>query len=164
MFNILGPLINPARATNQLVGVYSKDWTSILCRVLHNLGSLHVMVVHGADGLDEVTTTDKTFVSEAKSGRFSDYELTPEQFGIKRAAPQDLLGGDLEENKRIVMEILKGAPGPKRDIVLLNSGCAIYAADKANSIEEGIQLAAKSIDSGAALKKLEELRRLSSSK
>jgi len=158
MFNILGPLINPARATNQLIGVYSAEWTRTLAQVLYNLGTVHVLVVHGKDGLDEVTTTDKTIVSEASPGVFRDYEISPEDFGIKRASPLDLLGGSIEENVKIVLDILSGRTGPKRDIVLLNCGCAIYAADKARSIEEGIKLAAQSLDSGKAMQKLELLK------
>lgn len=161
MFNILGPLINPARATNQLIGVYSKEWTKPLAQVLHNLGTKHVLVVYGADGLDEVTTTDKTFVSEIKNGQLKDYQISPEDFGIKMAKFADLLGGSIAENVKIVQEILAGKKGSKRDIVLLNAGCAIYAADKADTISEGIKLAEKSIDSGAALKKLELLKEYS---
>ena len=158
MFNILGPLINPARATNQLIGVYSPEWAKVLARVLHNLGTKHVLVVHGKDGLDEVTTTDKTIVAESFGQKFKDYELIPEDFGFKRASLGDLSGGDIQENVRIVMDILSGKKGFKRDIVLLNSGCAIYASDKAKSIEEGIKLAKESIDSGAAFKKLKLLK------
>jgi anthranilate phosphoribosyltransferase len=164
MFNILGPLINPARATNQLIGVYSAEWTKILAHVLHNLGTLHVLVVHGKDGLDEVTTTDKTIVSEVKAGEFSDYEIAPEDFGFKRAGLEDLMCASLEENKRIAMDVLDGKKGCHRDIVLLNSGCAIYAADKAESIRDGIKFAIDSIDSGKALKKLELLKVYSNEK
>jgi anthranilate phosphoribosyltransferase len=161
MFNILGPLINPARATNQLIGVYSASWTKILARVLSNLGTIHVLVVHGNDGLDEATTADKTFVSEANAGKFSDYEISPDDFGLKRAKPQDLLGGTIQKNLEIFRDVLGGKTGPQREIVLLNSGCAIYAANKAASIQEGIKLAAESLDSGAALKKLELLKEYS---
>jgi anthranilate phosphoribosyltransferase len=161
MFNILGPLINPARATNQLIGVFSVEWTKVLARVLYNLGTKHVLVVHGSDGLDEVTTTDKTFVSEVNAGKFLDYELTPEDFGFKRVSPEELICKTFDENKRAAMEVLEGKLGPRRDIVLLNSGCAIYAADKANSIKEGITLAAESLDSGRALEKLKALREYS---
>ena len=158
MFNILGPLINPARATNQLIGVYSAEWTKPLARVLYNLGTHHVLVVHGADGLDEVTTTAKTIVSEVRSGEFSDYEIAPEEFGFRRAHLEDLVCSGLEENKRIAMDVLGGKKGCHRDIVLFNSGCAIYAADKAGSIGDGVKLAVESIDSGKALKKLELLK------
>ncbi len=161
MFNILGPLINPARATNQLIGVYSAEWTKILARVLSNLGSVHVLVVHGKDGLDEVTTTDATIISEVHKGKFKDYEIAPEDFGIQRAKLEDLMGGSIEENKRIVTDILNGQDGPKRDIILINAGCAIYAANKTKSIKEGVKLAAVSIGSGMAFKKLELLREYS---
>jgi len=161
MFNILGPLINPARATNQLIGVYSPEWTGILARVLHNLGTLHVLVVHGNDGLDEVTTADKSFVSEVKEGEFRDFEIRPEDFGFKRANIEDLIARDVAQSVTIVMDILNGKKGPQREIVLLNSGCAIYAADKAASIEEGIALAKGSLDSGKALEKLKLLKEYS---
>jgi len=161
MFNILGPLINPARATNQLIGVYSSRWTGILSRVLYNLGTKHVLVVHGKDGLDEVTTTDKTIISEVNRGEFKDYEIVPEDFGFKRSHLQDLMGGSLFDNVQIATDILDGRDGAKRDIVLLNAGCAIYAADKAKSIGEGIKLAQQSIDSKEALRKLELLKRYS---
>ncbi len=161
MFNILGPLINPARATNQLIGVYSREWTRPLAQVLYNLGSKHILVVHGADGLDEVTATDKTFVSEVNNGTLRDYEITPDEFGIPRAKPDDLSGGSVEDNLRIVQDVLNGKKGRPRDIVLLNAGCAIYAADKTSSIAEGIKLAEESIDSKAALRKLELLREYS---
>jgi anthranilate phosphoribosyltransferase len=161
MFNILGPLINPARATNQLIGVFSPEWTSVLARVLNNLGSEHVLVVHGQDGLDEVTTTGKTKISEVNNGVFKEYEITPEEFGIKKARIDDLLGGQASENVFTVLEILKGRKGPTRDIVLLNAACAIYAANKAASIKEGLVLAQESIDSGSALEKLELLKQYS---
>ena len=161
IFNILGPMINPARATNQLIGVYSREWTRPLARVLHNLGSKHVLVVHGRDGLDEVTTTDTTFISEAQGQSVKDYEIAPEDFGIPRVKPDDLSGGDVADNVRIARDILAGKKGAKRDIVLLNAGSAIYAADKASTIAEGIKFAAESIDSGRALKKLELLKEYS---
>lgn len=161
MFNIIGPLINPARATNQLIGVYSARWTGILARVLCNLGTRHVLVVHGSDGLDEVTTTGPSFVSECKEGKFSDYQISPEDLGIPKASPEQLLGGDIRVNTRIILDVLKGGKGPARDIVLLNSGCAIYAANKAPSIGEGIKMAVQSIDSGAAFEKLRLLKEYS---
>ena len=161
IFNILGPLINPARATNQLIGVYSKQWVRPLAEVLHNLGSKHILVVHGADGLDEVTTTDKTFVTEVTGGVLKDYEIVPEDFGFKRASLNDLLGGSIDENVKIVQDLLTGEPGSRRDIVLFNAGCAIYVADKTDSIAKGIRLAEESIDSKAALKKLKLLKEYS---
>jgi len=161
IFNILGPLINPARATNQLIGVYSRNWVRPLAQVLHNLGSDHVLVVHGADGLDEVTITDRTFVTEAAGRVLKDYEIAPEDFGFKRAALQDLLGGSIQENVAIARDILSGERSSRRDVVLLNAGCAIYAANKTDSIAKGIKLAQESIDSGAADKKLQLLKEYS---
>jgi anthranilate phosphoribosyltransferase len=161
IFNILGPLINPARATNQLIGVYSKEWAMPLAQVLRNLGSKHILVVYGADGLDEVTTCDKTYVVEVTQGLLKDYEISPEDFGLKRAAPGDLDGGSVLENMEIVREVLSGKSGPRRDIVLINAACAIYAADKAKTIAEGLTLARESIDSGQALKKLQLLKEYS---
>lgn len=161
IFNILGPLSNPAGATHQLVGVYDAHWTEILAKVLGNLGTVHALVVHGEDGLDEITTTDKTLISEEYKGNLKNYEITPENFGVKRANIEDLTGGNASDNAKIVMDILKGKTGPHRDIVLLNAAAAIYAADKAKSIQEGIKLAAESIDSGIALGKLELLKEYS---
>jgi len=161
MFNILGPLINPARATNQLIGVYALEWTNRLAQVMQNLGTEHVLVVHGADGLDEVTTVDKTFVSEVSGGVLKNYEIAPEDFGLSRAKPFDLTGGEVLENVKIALDILAGKKGSKRDIVLFNAGCAIYAANKADNISEGIKLAIEAIDSGQARKKLELLKEYS---
>ncbi len=161
MFNILGPLINPARSTNQLIGVYDKRWTRPLAEVLCSLGTAHVLVVHGADGLDEVTTTAETFVSEGCGGVLKDYKIAPEDFGFSRSTLPDISGGDIQENVSIVLDILRGSSGPKTDIVLLNAGCAIFAADKAKTIAEGITLARRSVDSKEALKKLELLKEYS---
>jgi len=158
MFNLLGPLINPARATNQLIGVYSAEWTPILARVLHNLGTEHVLVVHGKDGLDEVTTIDKTIICECNHGEFRDYEIAPEDFGFKRTDPKEIMGSEIKENARIALDILSGEKGPKREIVLLNAACAIYAGNKAASIKEGLKLAIDSIDSGKAMTKLKLLK------
>jgi len=162
MFNILGPLSNPAGATHQLVGVYDSHWTEILARVLENLGTVHAMVVHGEDGLDEITTTTKTFVSEVYKGELKNFEIQPENLGFKRADLEELSGGDVSINAKILMDILNGKPGPRRDIVVLNAAAAIYVADKAKSIQEGIKLASEVIDSGEALKKLELLKEYSS--
>ena len=161
MFNLIGPLINPARATHQLIGVYSKQWVKPLAQVLHNLGSKHVMVVHGADGLDEVTTTDKTFVAEIVNGELKEYEIAPEDFDIKRAKMNDLWGGSIKENAQIAHDVLSGKKGAQRDIVLFNAGCAIYSADRTDSIAAGIKMAENSIDTGSALNKLELLKEYS---
>ena len=158
MFNILGPLTNPAGATHQLVGVYDKRWTEILAKVLANLGTVHAMVVHGEDGLDEITTTAQTFVSETNNGKINNYEIIPEHFGIKKAKLEDLSGGNASYNAKILLDILNRKPGPQRDIVILNAAAAIYTADKARNLRDGIKLAAESIDSGSALKKLNLLK------
>ncbi|MFH1640765.1 MAG: anthranilate phosphoribosyltransferase [Candidatus Omnitrophota bacterium] len=164
IFNILGPLTNPAEATHQLVGVYDRQLVEPVAGVLGNLGSTHALVVHGQDGLDEVTTTTKTFVSEEYEGRIKNYEVSPEEFGFKKAQLEDLSGGTASDNAGILLDILKGKQGPKSDIVLLNSAFAIYAADKVKSVGEGIELARNSIDSGKALGKLELLKEYSKGK
>jgi anthranilate phosphoribosyltransferase len=161
IFNILGPLTNPAGATHQLVGVYERRWTDILASVLGALGTQHALVVHSEDGLDEIATTAKTYISESLKGGLKSYEVSPEQFGIKRAKLDDLKGGSISDNVKMVLDILKGGHGPRRDIVLLNAAAAIYASDKASSINEGLALASVSIDSGSALKKLDELKEYS---
>lgn len=161
IFNLLGPLTNPAGARYQLVGVYDKRWTEILAYVLGNLGTLHALIVHGEDGLDEVTTTARTFVSEVYKGKIKNFEIMPEDFGFRKAELQDLKGGDVPDNVRILLDILKGKTGPQRDIVLLNAAAAVYTADKAKSIKEGIELAKESIDSGRALERLELLQNYS---
>lgn len=158
IFNLLGPLSNPAFATHQLLGIYDLKLLKVMAEVLGNLGVSHGLVVHGLDGLDEVTTTTFTKVCELKGKRIRSYRIDPSDFGIKKARLKDLEGGDIKTNAGIAKELLQRAKGPKRDIVLLNSGCAIYAADKAKSIKEGIELAKESIDSGKALRKLEELK------
>jgi anthranilate phosphoribosyltransferase len=161
MFNILGPLSNPAGPTHQLVGVFDNRWTEVVARVLLNLGTRHALVVHGEDGLDEITTTSKTYVAEARHGKVECYEIAPHDFKIKKALLGDLLGGNAVQNAEILMDILTGKHGPKRDIVLLNAAASIYAADKARSIAEGMDLAVNAIDSGEALKKFELLKECS---
>lgn len=161
IFNLLGPLTNPAGARYQLVGVYDKRWTEILAQVLGSLGTVHALIVHGEDGLDEITTTARTFVSEVYKGKIKNFEIMPEDFGFRKAELEDLKGGDISSNARIMLEVLEGKAGPHRDIVLLNAAAAIYTADKAKSIKEGIELAKESIDSGRALEKLELLRQYS---
>lgn len=163
MFNILGPLSNPAGATHQLIGVYNGSWTQILAKVLSKLGSVHAMVVHGKDGLDEITTTTGTYVSEANQGEISSYEIKPEDFGFKKAKLEELSGGDASVNAMILLDILGGKDGPRRDIVLFNAAAAIYVADKAGSIKEAFSLAKDSIDSKKALEKLNLLKEYSCS-
>ena len=160
IFNILGPLTNPAGAKFQLLGVFDKKLVKVIASVLKNLGAEHAMVVHGKDGLDEVTTTTETIVAELKDNRIKEYGIRPENYGIKRAGIEDLSGSDTSYNARLAIDILKGKLGPGRDIVSLNAGCAIYVANVAKEIREGIELARKSIDSGAAFEKLEKLKEM----
>ncbi len=159
VFNILGPMTNPANARAQLIGVYAPELTEIMAKVLKNLGSLHVMVVHGMDdGLDEISTTGPTRITELKEGKITTYLVSPTDFEILLANPEDLKGAEAEVNARICQAILSGEKGPKRDICLLNAGAAIYIADLAKDLAEGIEKAKESIDSGAAMAKLEKLR------
>ncbi|MGA1863576.1 MAG: anthranilate phosphoribosyltransferase [bacterium] len=160
VFNILGPMTNPANARAQLIGVYSQDLTETMARVLNNLGSLHVMVVHGMDGLDEISTTGPTRISELKDGKITTYTINPTDFHISPAMAEDLKGAEADVNARICEAILSGEKGPKRDICLLNAGAAIYVADLAKDLAEGIERARESIDSGTAMAKLEKLRRM----
>lgn len=157
IFNILGPLTNPAFAKGQVLGVYEKGLTHTMAEVLYKLGCERAMVVHGEGGLDELSTTGATFVSELKDGMVKDYVIAPEEFGIPRAALQDISGGDAACNAQIIRDILKGKKGPKRDIVLLNSAAALYIGKIAKDMKEGIKLATGLIDSGAAFDKLEQL-------
>lgn len=161
IFNLLGPLTNPAGAHVQVIGVYDMRWTSPLAQVLKGLGSHHAFIVHGADGLDEITLTTHTHVSELRNGGISDYKIEPEQFGLKRCSPEELKGGAPEENASIIRNLLAGEPGAKRDVVLLNAAAAIAATDKTDTIESGLAVARQSIDSGAALQKLKDLCRAS---
>ena len=158
IFNILGPLCNPAGATHQLIGVYSQGIGPVLAEVCGKLGAKHCLCVHGEGVFDEVTTTGWTELNEFRDGKVQTYTIKPEEFGFARAGFEDLTGGDPAFNAGLLTSLLNGAAGPKRDIVVFNSACALYAADKAVSIREGIGMAAESIDSGNALAKLEQLR------
>ena len=157
MFNLLGPLTNPARANGQVVGVYSLDLVEKLAEALSMLGLHRALVVHGLDGLDEITITGTTRVAEARDGSVRSYEVEPEEFGMTRATLQDIAGGDARENAAIISEILKGEKSPRRDVVLLNSAAALVAASKAHRLADALPLAIKSIDSGAAAEKLAAL-------
>ncbi len=159
IFNILGPLLNPARATHQMMGVYNRDYVEPLARVLKNLGLRRALVVHGSDGLDEATTTAKTFVSEYNGKEILSYDMDPQELGLALAHESDLKGGDVATNAGIVLDILMGQKGPKRDIVVLNAGCALYSAQKVAAVSDGIKLAEQSIDGGQASRKLEALIR-----
>ena len=157
LFNILGPLTNPAGASVQVLGVYAEELTDLMAQVLMNLGSAHCFVVHGLDGLDEITITGKTRVSEGKEGSIKGYFLEPMDFDLNPAKIKEIQGGDLKDNANIVLDILHGRKGPRRDIVLLNAAPAIVACGRAKSLQEGLLLANQSIDSGAAFEKLEAL-------
>ena len=159
VFNILGPLSNPAGANMELMGVYDQSLVEPLAQVMANLGVVRGMVVYGQDKLDEISMCAATSVCEIKDGKFISYEITPEQFGYERCEKGALTGGTPEENAKITMEILSGADkGPKRQAVCLNAGAAIYIAGKADTIEAGIRKAEQIIDEGLALKKLEQFR------
>ena len=156
IFNILGPLANPAGATMQLLGVYDKKLVEPLARVLVNLGVKSAMVVYGMDKLDEISMSAETFVCEVKDGSYKTYYIEPEQFGFHKCDKKELEGGTPEENAEITLKILDGEKGPRRDAVVLNSGAALYIAGRAESMEEGVRMAEEIIDSGKAKRKLEE--------
>ena len=158
IFNILGPLTNPAKATHQMLGVYSKDLVTPMVEVLKNLGIKRAIVVHGSDGLDEVTTTGKTFITEYNGKEVFSYDILPDELWMAQADPSDLRGGNLETNVGIFKDILDGEEGPKRDIVLLNTAYALYIAEHVTSISQGLDVAKETIDSGQARAKLEELK------
>jgi anthranilate phosphoribosyltransferase len=162
MFNLLGPLTNPVRATGQVVGVYSLDLVEKLAEALSMLGLRRALVVHGLDGLDEITITGPTRVAEARDGSVRSYEVEPAEFGVARASLEEISGGDATQNAAIIRALLKGEKSPRRDVVLLNAAAALVAAGKANHLGEAIPMAAKSIDSGAAAGKLEALIQFSS--
>jgi anthranilate phosphoribosyltransferase len=157
VFNILGPLTNPANATKIILGVYDEKLIDLVANVLIKLGVKKAIVVHGCDGLDEITICDETIVAEITNNKINKYKISPEQFGLKRYPQADILGGTPEENQQIVLDVLDNKiSGAKKDIVLLNSGVAIYMCDKAKSIEEGIAIAKKTLESGKAREKLQQ--------
>lgn len=162
MFNLLGPLTNPARANGQVVGVYSLDLVEKLAEALSMLGLRRALVVHGLDGLDEITITGTTRIAEAREGSVKSYEVEPEEFGVARASLQEIAGGDAGENAAIIRAILQGEKSPRRDVVLLNAAAALVAAGRADHLAAAIPIAARSIDTGAAAGKLEALVRFSS--
>ncbi len=157
IFNVLGPICNPAGVTRQVVGVYSRALVEPIAEVLKNLGSKHAWVVHGADGMDELTTTGATTVAELVDGTISVFEVTPEDAGLNRASIDDLKGGDAAQNANALRMMLHGEPGPYRDIVLLNAAAALIVAGKANGLKDGSARAAHAIDSGAATRALDRL-------
>ncbi len=161
VFNILGPLTNPAGANMELMGVYEEALVEPLAKVLKNLGVRNAMVVYGQDKLDEISMVAPTTVCEVHDGVFKSYVVTPEQFGFTRCSKEDLMGGTPEENAEITKAILRGEKGPKRDAVALNAGAALYVAGKAATLKEGVRMAQGLIDSGKAMEKLNEFVRLS---
>ncbi|MGE5302244.1 MAG: anthranilate phosphoribosyltransferase [Alphaproteobacteria bacterium] len=160
IFNLLGPLTNPAMANYQLIGLYSGELVGAIAHVLKNLGSIRAMVVHGLEGLDELSLCGPTQVAELRDGTVTEYRIEPEQLGLKRCALEDLHGGSADQSAAIVREVLQGKPGPARDVVLLNGGAALYVSGSADSVKDGMRLAAESIDSGRARDKLEQLVRM----
>jgi anthranilate phosphoribosyltransferase len=160
IFNLLGPLTNPAMANYQLIGLYSGELVGVIAHVLKNLGSTRAMVVHGLEGLDEISLCGPTRVAELRDGEVREYLIEPEQLGLNRCALADLHGGSADQSAAIVREILQGNKGTARDVVLLNSGAALYVSGSADSVKNGMGLAAESIDSGRARDKLEQLVRM----
>jgi anthranilate phosphoribosyltransferase len=161
LFNILGPLCNPAGVKNGVIGVFSKELVPIIADACAQLGAQNLFVVHGNDGLDEITTTTTSLVTEIRRGKLETYEVQPSGFGLPPALTVDITGGNPAENAQIIRSLFKGEQGPKRDILLLNAAFAIMAGGKAQTPPEGIKLAAESIDSGAALEKLIKLAEIS---
>ncbi len=157
LLNLLGPLANPAGVRRQVVGVYSAGWTAPIAEALRNLGSEHAWVVHGSDGLDEITTTGPTRVAELKDGTITEFEVTPEDAGLPKATLDDLKGGDATVNAAAIRDVLAGEPGAFRDIVLLNAGAALIVGGKAADLTDGVTRAAHAIDTGAAARALDKL-------
>jgi anthranilate phosphoribosyltransferase len=157
IFNLLGPLTNPAGANRQLIGVYASNLTELLASALRMLGTRRALVVHGSDGLDEISITGESKITELKDGEMSTYAVSPEDLGLARATLKEIQGGDARMNAQIITDILEGESGPRRDVVLLNAAGALLASSKVSGFAEGVKLAAESIDSGSARRKLSEL-------
>jgi len=157
VFNLLGPLTNPAHATCQVVGVYSTDLVEKLAEALSMLGLHRALVVHGSDGLDEITISGPTRIGEVRDGQVHTYEVTPEEFGLDRATLDDISGGDAQLNAKLIQEVLQGKKSARRDVVLLNAAAALVAAGRADHLRDALPLAVRSIDSGAAASKLQGL-------
>jgi anthranilate phosphoribosyltransferase len=157
IFNLLGPLSNPARVKRQMIGTFSKHWIEPMAQVLKNLGSESIWVVHGSDGLDEITTSGPTSVAALENGKVTSFEIAPEDAGLPRAKPEALRGGDATTNAKALLDVLKGKPGAFRDIAVLNAAAALIVAGKAKDLKQGATLAAHSIDSGEAEGRLDRL-------
>lgn len=163
IFNILGPITNPAGAKRQILGVFASKLTEPLAMVLGNLGAEDAMVVHGEDGLDEITITNGTKVSRFSDRKVENMYFSPEDFGLQRGRKEDLVGGDKEQNAGIILNILRGEKGPKRDVVLINSAAALAVSGKTSDLKTAFEIASNAIDAGSALRKLEEIRKVSNS-
>jgi anthranilate phosphoribosyltransferase len=163
IFNLLGPLSNPAGVTRQMVGVFSRQWVLPLAQVLKNLGSETVWVVHGSDGLDEITLTGPTFVAALENGAIRSFDVSPEDVGLKRVAGEALKGGDAAANAIALRNVLAGLPSPYRDVALLNAAAALVVAGRAKDLKEGLTLGTRSIDDGAAAERLKRLIAVSNS-
>jgi anthranilate phosphoribosyltransferase len=157
IFNLLGPLSNPAGVNRLMVGVFSRHWIEPLAQVLKNLGSKAVWVVHGSDGLDEITTAGTTYVAALENGAVRTFEIAPEDAGLSRVKPEALRGGEARENAQALMEVLKGRKGPFRDVAVLNAAAGLIVAGRAKDLKEAVELAQKSVDSGEAHNRLERL-------
>jgi anthranilate phosphoribosyltransferase len=157
IFNLLGPLSNPASVKRQMVGVFSRQWVQPLAQVLKNLGSQCVWVVHGSDGLDEITLTGPTHVAALNKGEIRTFDVSPEEVGLARSTSEALKGGNADENAKALRDVLKGVSGAFRDVALLNAGAALIVAGRAQDLKDGVSLARQSIDSGAAARKLDHL-------
>ena len=157
IFNLLGPLSNPAGVKRQMVGVFSRQWVQPLAQVLKNLGSDSAWVVHGSDGLDEITLTGPTSVAALENGSIRTFEVTPEDAGLTRSSPGSLKGGDADANAAALRSVLEGKPSPYRDVALLNAAAALIVAGKAKDLKEGVAIGTRTLDSGAAAAKLKQL-------
>ena len=157
IFNLMGPLSNPAKVKRQMIGVFSRDWVEPLAEVLKGLGHERAWVVHGADGMDELSTTGASLVAELKDGRVTSFEVTPEDAGLPRARFEDLKGGDADHNARVLRSMLEGEHGPFRDVVLLGSAAALIVAGKVSDLKAGVAMAAEAVDGGRAIQALERL-------
>jgi anthranilate phosphoribosyltransferase len=157
IFNLLGPLSNPAGVKRQMVGVFSRQWVEPLAQVLKNLGSESVWVVHGSDGLDEITTSGPTYVAALENGSVRSFEIAPEDVGLPRAKPEALRGGDAEHNAKALLDVLKGKKGAFRDVAILNAAAGLIVAGRAGDLKDAVALATKSVDSGEAEGRLDRL-------
>ncbi|MFA5385152.1 MAG: anthranilate phosphoribosyltransferase, partial [Eubacteriales bacterium] len=163
VFNVLGPLTNPAGAKAQILGVYDRELTTKLGGVLARLGTEHSFIIHGDQGLDEISLSGPAYVCEIKNGEISEYTVDPEKYGLPRSPAEDLFGGSSSENAVYTLSILNGEPGPRRNAVIINAAFGLVASGLAEDLSEGMDLAAESISSGAALKKLQHLIRFTNS-